>query len=93
MTDPTLKLVVAWSERRNLCTLVREILATAEPEADLLPLGDDVTVMYTALSTGEVRDHLRDVLQSGDHVIVTEFEVWSSYGADVDSRWLLARGH
>lgn len=93
MSDATLKLVVAWSERRNLCSLVRDVLSDVVPEGEQMPLGDDATVVYTAESTAELRDRLRDRLETGDHVLVTEFEVWSSYGDAVDAHWLLARGH
>ena len=93
MTEPTLKLVVAWSDRRNLCSLVRDALTTFAPEVDVLPLGDDATVVYTAQSADALRDALRGRLEHGDNLLVSVFEVWSSHGAESDATWLLARGH
>jgi hypothetical protein len=49
--------------------------------------------MYTRIATDALRDQLRARFEDGDNAIVVEFEVWSSLGAAVDARWLLARGH
>jgi hypothetical protein len=93
MTDPTLKLVVAWSDRRNLCSLVRDAIGEFLPEGEQLPLGEDATVIYTAETPAEIRDRLRKRLMDCDHLLVTEFEVWSSQGDGADARWLLRRQH
>jgi hypothetical protein len=93
MSGPSLKVVVAWSERRNLCSLIREGLAEFIPGAEMLALGEDATLVHTAEPPSAIRDRLRERLESGDHVFVAEFEVWSGHGAGLDSRWLLARGH
>jgi hypothetical protein len=93
VNEPSLKLVVAWSDRRNLCTTVREVLREFVGEGEVLPLGDDETVVFTGESTAAIRDRLSPTLGEGDHLLVAEFEVWSSLGPGVDTRWLLARGH
>lgn len=93
MADPTLKLIVAWSDRRNLCSIVRDAMVSLVGTDDVLLLGDDALAVYTADATGALRDHLRAKLEPGDQLLVTEFEVWSSFGEGVDARWLLARGH
>jgi hypothetical protein len=92
MSDPSLKLVVAWSDSRNLCSIVRDALSEVAP-GEMLPLGDDATVVHTAETASAIRDGLRRRLAEGDHVFVAEFETWSGYGAALDARWLLARGH
>ena len=96
MTDaplPTLKTVVAWSGRRNLCTLIGDALDEIAGPEEVRKLGDDAYVVHTALTTAELRDRLREMLAGGEGVFVAEFEVWSGHGEALDSRWLLARGH
>ena len=93
MSDPTLKLVVAWSDRRNLCSLVRDALAEIVPEGELRALGDDASVVHTSETAAAIRDRLRERLSEGDHVFVAEFEAWSGHGPSLDAGWLLARGH
>jgi hypothetical protein len=93
MSDPSLKLVVAWSDSRNLCSIVRDALSEVAPGAEMLPLGDDATVVHTLEEPSVIRDGLRERLAEGDHVFVVEFEKWSGHGAALDARWLLARGH
>ena len=93
MSDPTLKLVVAWSDSRNLCSLVRDALLEIVPQEEMRTLGDDASVVHTCQPASAIRDRLRGRLSAGDHVLVTEFEVWSGHGSTLDSHWLLARGH
>ncbi|MCI0783522.1 MAG: hypothetical protein J4N77_04275 [Chloroflexi bacterium] len=93
MSDPTLKLVVAWSDSRNLCSLVRDALLEIVPQEEIRTLGDDASVVHTAEPAAAIRDRLRERLSAGDHVFVAEFEVWSGHGPTLDSHWLLARGH
>ena len=90
---PSLKLVVAWSDRRNLCTIVESALTEFAGETEVRRLSDEVYVVHAALTAAELRDHVRGLLDDGDAVFVAEFEVWSGYGQALDSRWLLARGH
>ena len=93
MSDPTLKLVVAWSDRRNLCSLVRDALSEIVPEEEIRTLGDDASVVHTSETPSVIRDRLRDRLSAGDDVFVAEFETWSGHGPTLDAHWLLARGH
>ena len=93
MSDPTLKLVVAWSDSRNLCSLVRDALLEIVPQDEMRTLGDDASVVHTAETASAIRDRLRERLAAGEHVFVAEFEVWSGHGPTLDSPWLLARGH
>ena len=93
MSDPTLKLVVAWSDRRNLCSIVRDALLEFVPQDEMRALGDDASVVHTDQPASAIRDRLRELLSTGDNVIVAEFEVWSGHGSTPDSHWLLARGH
>jgi hypothetical protein len=91
--EATLKVVVAWSERRNLCGIVRDALREVVTEGEMLPLGDDATIVHTGEPSAALRDRLREDLADGDHVFVAEFETWSAHGAAIDAVWLLARGH
>jgi hypothetical protein len=91
--QPTLKCIIAWSDRRNLCTVVRDRLTEMVPDSDILPAGDDATIALTALTADQLRDALRDAIEPDEGLLVVEFETWSGYGQGVDSRWLLARGH
>jgi hypothetical protein len=91
--QPTPKCIITWSDRRNLCTVVRDWLTDVVPESDILPAGDDAMIALTALTADQLRDALRDAIEPDEALIVVEFETWSGYGQGVDSRWLLARGH
>jgi hypothetical protein len=93
MSDPTLKLVVAWSDSRNLCSLVREALLEIVLQEEMRTLGDGASVVHTDQPASAIRDRLRDRLSAGDHVLVAEFETWSGHGPTLDPGWLLARGH
>ena len=88
-----LRAVIAWSERRNLCTMIGDALEAIVGGSEVRKLGDEAYVVHTALSTAQLRDRLREMLADGEGVFVTEFEVWSGHGEALDSRWLLARGH
>ena len=90
---PTLKCILAWSPRRNLCGLIADHLAKLVPEPDIRPLGDDAHIVYTPLKVEQLRDALRGQLTPGEALLVTEFEVWSGYGQSLDAKWLLAHGH
>ncbi len=89
---PTLKCVIAWSDRRTLCDLLAQALA-ASGETDMLRLNEDAWLVYTAAEPAEIRDSLATSLGADESVVVMEFERWSGYGPGVDSRWLLRRGH
>ena len=96
MTDdplPTLKCVIAWSDRRNLCDMVGEVLRSVVASDEVRRLGDDAHIVHTAVTANALRDQLRDRLEADDGLIVMEFEVWSGYGRGLDAKWLLARGH
>ncbi|MEX0682001.1 MAG: hypothetical protein WD472_00900 [Dehalococcoidia bacterium] len=88
-----MKIVIAWSDRRNLCSLVRDALREMVAESEMRALGDDATVIHANETTEAIRDRLRERLDAGDHLFVVEFETWSGYGSAVDTSWLLARGH
>ena len=90
---PTLKCVIAWSDRRHLCEIAGDLLRSLVPGGEVRTLGDDAHIVHTALSANELRDRLRDHLGADDGLIVIKFEVWSGYGRGLDAKWLLARGH
>jgi hypothetical protein len=54
---------------------------------------DGAHVIFTDAEPAEIRSWISEQLDSGDSLFVVEFERWSSYGASVDQRWLLRRGH
>ncbi|MEO6198284.1 MAG: hypothetical protein ABIP58_09315 [Dehalococcoidia bacterium] len=97
MTDDdaasTLKCIIAWSPRRNLCTIIAGQLADMVPQTGIRPLGDDAHIVYTPLNAEQLRDALRDQLTPDEALLVTEFEAWSGYGQSLDAKWLLAHGH
>lgn len=93
MNDPSLKLVVAWSERRNLCSMVADRLRQHLPEEELKGAGDDALVVHTTETAEALRDRLSSTLADDEGLLVIEFEKWSGHGRAVDSMWLLARGH
>ncbi len=90
---PTLKVVIAWSDRRNLCTIISDALDAIAGADEVRKLSDEAYVAHTALSAAELRDRLREILGESESVLVAEFEVWSGHGEALDARWLLARGH
>ena len=90
---PTLKCVIAWSDRRNLCDIVSDALTAVVADDQTLQLGDDANIVFTALSSEALREALRPLLTADEGLVVLEFETWSGFGAALDSAWLLARGH
>jgi hypothetical protein len=90
--NATLKCVIAWSERRNLCSLVENALQELVP-GNVLRMSDDALIVHTADEPAALRDRARGVLEDGESVIVFEFERWSGHGPGVDAEWLLRRGH
>jgi hypothetical protein len=95
MTEPLpgLRCVIAWSDRRNLCSTVGDKLRSIVPEAELRGIGDDAYLVHTALSADELRNRLRRTLAVEEGLLVIDFERWSGHGEALDHRWLLARGH
>jgi hypothetical protein len=95
MTEPLpgLRCVIAWSDRRNLRTIVGNELRSMVQEAELRQIGDDAYLAHTALSADELRNRLRPTLTEEEGLLVIDFERWSGHGAALDRRWLLARGH
>ncbi len=91
--ESSLKCVIAWSERRNLCSLVFDTVAARTGERQSCRLGDDSFAVYTAVSTAEIRAWVAEIIGSDESVLVVEFETWSGYGEGVPREWLLARGH
>jgi hypothetical protein len=89
----SLKCVIAWSERRNLCSLVLDAVAARIGEEQLRRLGDDSFAVYTPATTAHLRDWAAEVVDADESVVVLEFERWSGSGAAVPREWLLARGH
>jgi hypothetical protein len=91
--EPSLKCVVAWSDRRNLCSLVANALAQRVGSDGLRRLGEEAIVVYDAAPPAEVRDWLSAVLNPDESVLVLEFEKWSARGPGVQVEWLMRRGH
>ena len=91
--DISLKCVIAWSERRNLCSVVEDALRAKILGGGLLRLGEDALIVHAPNEPAEIRDWVRTALDEGESVLVFEFERWSGYGPGVDSRWLMRRGH
>ncbi len=91
--ESTLKCVVFCSDKRNLCSLVAEALEARVGPEDVCRLGDESLAVYSVAAPDEVRDWAAEVLESGESVLVVEFERWSGYGAGVDAAWLRKRGH
>lgn len=90
---PGLRCVIAWSERRNLRSIIGDEMPKIVPEAEMRRLGDDAFVVQTSITADELRDRLREVLSVDEGLVVFEFEAWSGYGNALDTTWLLARGH
>ena len=90
---PALKCVIAWSDRRNLCSLVVDALESKIGPEDVRRIGDESLAVYGAAQPAEIRDWAAEVLEDGESVLVLEFERWSGHGPGVDAAWLLKRGH
>jgi hypothetical protein len=91
--EPSLKCVIAWSERRNLCSLVADAIQTKVGPQEVRRLGEDALAIYSATEPSEIRDWLSALLAEDESALVLEFERWSSLGAGVDGNWLMRRGH
>jgi len=92
-SEPSLKCVIAWSERRSLCTLVAEAIEMKMGAEEVRRLGDDAVAVYSAEEPSEIRDWLGTLLAGDESALVFEFERWSSCGPGVDNAWLMQRGH
>jgi hypothetical protein len=92
-SEPTLKCVIAWSDRRNLCSIVGDALQAKIDAGGVLRLSEDALIIHIANDPAEIRDWVRSALEDGESVFVVEFERWSGYGDGVDSNWLMRRGH
>jgi len=90
---PGLRCVIAWSDRRNLCSIIGDQLRAIVPETELRRIGDEAHIVHTSLTPDELRDRLRPHLAEADGLLVIDFERWSGYGRALDASWLLARGH
>jgi hypothetical protein len=93
MTQPTLKLVVAWSDRRNLCSTLFDALSRVVDVADIRRVGDDAIIAFSAEDAETLRAYLTPLITPDEGLLITEFEKWSGYGKALDAEWLLARGH
>ena len=91
--EPSLKCIVAWSDRRNLCSLVAGVLEDKVGPENLRRLGDESVIVYAPAAPAELRDWVAAVLHPDESLIVLAFEMWSSRGPGVDAEWLLRRGH
>jgi hypothetical protein len=91
--EPTLKCVIAWSNTRNLCTLVTDQLEAKIGANEIRGLGDDAFAVCGTPAPDEIRDWVAVVLDPDESVVVFEFEKWSGHGPDVDVEWLMRRGH
>lgn len=90
---PTLKCVIAWSDRRHLCDIVGEVLGKVVPAQEVRRLGDEVYIVNTSEEPATLRDLVRSTLTDHEGVLVIDFERWSGYGQTLESEWLLRRGH
>jgi hypothetical protein len=91
--EPSLKCVIAWSERRNLCSLVRDKLEEEIGADDVRGLSDEAFAVYGTSAPDEIRNCVVGVLDPEESVLVFEFEKWSGHGPAVDAEWLMRRGH
>jgi hypothetical protein len=93
--EPSLKCVIAWSDTRNLCTLVSERLGAEVGVSDIRRFGEDAFAIYGTAPPDVIRNCVADVLDAdaGESVVVFEFEKWSGCGSGVDAEWLMRRGH
>lgn len=88
----TLKLVVVDLRASSLATVERELVGIAG-ENEVRDVGGNAFVVHTALGTAALRDRLQPLLSASASALVAEFETWSGYGAEIDSVWLMRRGH
>lgn len=96
MTDTpvaTLKLVAIAPGDSGVKQGAQRVLVEIAGESEVRAVGDRAFVVHTSLTTAELRDRLQPVLADADSAIVAEFETWSGYGPEVDSVWLMRRGH
>lgn len=91
--EPSLKCVITWSDRRNLCSLAADLLEEHLGTQEVRPLGDDTLLLYGAIEPDEVRDVISAVLSPDESMLVFEFEKWSGRGPGVNADWLMRRGH
>jgi hypothetical protein len=54
-SEPTLKCVIAWSDRRNLCSIVVEALQAKIDAGGVLRLSEDALIIHIANDPAEIR--------------------------------------
>jgi hypothetical protein len=91
--EPSLKCVIAWSDTRNVCSMVSDALESNLGTEGVRRLGDDAFAVFGTPAPDELRDWVAAVLDPSESVLVFEFEKWSGHGQGVDSEWLMRRGH
>jgi len=89
----TLKLAIGVSATRDLGAPFEAALRRHAPTHNVRGLSAHAAFVFTEAPVDEVRSWLHDELRDGESLLVVEFESWSSYGAAVDARWLMRRGH
>ena len=84
----TLKIIVATDGA--IADAIEHNLRTIAP--DVLRLNETSWLAFGEAEPSAIRDAL-SAKHPDAHLIVAEFEPWSSHGASIDSEWLLRRGH
>ena len=92
--EASLKLVALGAESEAVVASVGRELHGLAGDDELRVIGESAFVIHTPLTVADLRDRLQaKVVGDGDSLIVVEFETWSGYGPEIDSAWLMRRGH
>lgn len=90
---PSLKLIlVDPADQQVLFKIEKQIPKTLQ-DSEVVAVFGNACVVYTALDTSELRDAVGSRLPEGASCLIVEFETWSGYGPEIDSEWLMRRGH
>jgi hypothetical protein len=84
----SLKLVVVTD-----ATAGETLLRAISGDDGLHRVGPIAWVVHTVMDPAAIRDRLAAGAGDGATVFVAEFERWSAFGEDIDTAWLLRRGH
>lgn len=92
-TTPSLKLIVVDPENPHVVQKLAQHLVAETGASEVRAMLRNSYVVNTVLGTSELRDLISSDLDARDSCLVVEFETWSGYGPEIDSAWLMRRGH
>lgn len=90
---PTLKLIAVDAGNPHVLRALRDALLREVGASEIRAIFGSAYLVSTTLDPSGLRDLLAERMNERDSILVVEFETWSGYGPEIDSAWLMRRGH